>query len=231
MKSHLSISNAPMSPSNLSQVECPTKLDSGLGAHRYSKQRGVVLFLTLVALLAMSLAAVALIRSVDTSSLITGNLAFKQATTSSAEMGINAAMSMMAALRNANLGKKIKTDPSHPLNQTNLAINRAYHSSLTPGLDLFADATWSSTHASLPVTDRSGNEFRYIIQRMCRLPNVELDNADCLVNSRTLKNSDMRTPDPTKIYIYKNGQPAQVQVTVRARGPNNSLSYVQGYVY
>ena len=48
------------------------------------KQRGVVLFLTLVALLAMSLAAVALIRSVDTSTLIAGNLAFKQSAMSSA---------------------------------------------------------------------------------------------------------------------------------------------------
>ena len=38
-------------------------------------QRGVVLFFALIALVAMSLAAVALIRSVDTSTIIAGNLA------------------------------------------------------------------------------------------------------------------------------------------------------------
>lgn len=56
------------------------------------KQRGVVLFFALIALVAMSLAAVALIRSVDTSTLIAGNLAFKQATKNSAEAGIEAAI-------------------------------------------------------------------------------------------------------------------------------------------
>ena len=42
------------------------------------KQRGVVLFIALIALVAMSLAAVALVRSVDTATIIAGNLAFKQ---------------------------------------------------------------------------------------------------------------------------------------------------------
>ena len=42
-------------------------------------QRGLVLFFALIALVAMSLAALALVRSVDTSTLISGNLAFRQA--------------------------------------------------------------------------------------------------------------------------------------------------------
>ena len=52
-----------------------------LSGHHLFKQQGVVLFIALVALVVMSLAAVALIRSVDTNTLIGGNLSFKQAAT------------------------------------------------------------------------------------------------------------------------------------------------------
>ena len=48
-----------------------------------SRQRGVSLFFALVCLVAIMLAAVALVRSVDTSTLISGNLAFQQSATSS----------------------------------------------------------------------------------------------------------------------------------------------------
>ena len=41
-------------------------------------QKGVVLFFALIALVAMSLAAAALVRSVDSGVLVAGNLAFKQ---------------------------------------------------------------------------------------------------------------------------------------------------------
>ena len=51
------------------------------------KQKGLVLFLALIALVAMSLAAAALVRSVDSGILAAGNLAFKQAAIMSAETG------------------------------------------------------------------------------------------------------------------------------------------------
>src|SRR5438876_5372677 len=46
---------------------------------RISRQRGVVLFIALIVMVAMSLAAIALIRSVDTTTTVIGNLAFRQA--------------------------------------------------------------------------------------------------------------------------------------------------------
>ena len=47
--------------------------------HRPQRQHGLVLFFALIAMVVMSLAAVALIRAVDTSTLIAGNLACKTA--------------------------------------------------------------------------------------------------------------------------------------------------------
>ena len=51
-------------------------------AHRRRRtraQQGVILFIALIVLVAMSLAGIALMRSVDTNVLIAGNLAFRQA--------------------------------------------------------------------------------------------------------------------------------------------------------
>ena len=54
-----------------------------------SRQRGVVLFIALIVLVAMSLAGIAIMRSVDTGNLIAGNVAFQQGTLASADRGID----------------------------------------------------------------------------------------------------------------------------------------------
>ena len=59
-------------------------------------QRGVILFIALIVLVAMSLAGIALMRSVDTNVLIAGNLAFRQATTNMADVGVEAARSWLS---------------------------------------------------------------------------------------------------------------------------------------
>ena len=55
---------------------------------RNSRERGVVLFIALIVMVAMSLAAIALMRSVDTTSAVIGNLAFRQASILPANYGI-----------------------------------------------------------------------------------------------------------------------------------------------
>ncbi|MGB9093633.1 MAG: hypothetical protein WCB93_05930, partial [Gallionella sp.] len=117
--------------------------------HRHAyRQRGVVLFFALIALVVMSLAAVALIRSVDTSTMIAGNIAFKQAATTSGDGGIegaitalNAAQAAMAAINN-----NVLNDPGCPgacsnvLNASN--PSNGYYSNADPNLSLTDSATW-----------------------------------------------------------------------------------------
>jgi Tfp pilus assembly protein PilX len=55
------------------------------------RQRGVVLFVALIVMVAMSLAAIALIRSVDTTNAIIGNLAFRLASILPANAGVEQA--------------------------------------------------------------------------------------------------------------------------------------------
>ncbi|MDO8990887.1 MAG: hypothetical protein Q7U91_14775 [Sideroxyarcus sp.] len=194
------------------------------------KQWGVVLFFTLIALLAMSLAAVALIRSVDTGAMITGNLSFQHSATTSADAGVEAAMGWLRATTVANAGIDVFANPAHPLNQTNLAVNPGYFSSLNPALNLKDAGTWSGVNASPPIVDQSGNTTRYIIERMCRFANVPIQVADCLYNSVSANNNFMSTPT-LKGLKPPGGQPPQVRITVQTVGANGTVSYVLGFVF
>lgn len=206
---------------------------------RMIKQRGVVLFFTLIALLAMSLAAVALIRSVDTSTMIAGNLAFKQAATSSGDAGIEAAVGWLAATQAANVALNVLTDPAHPFNITNLAVRPGYHSNVNPALNLFAAATWNDVNNVLVGTDGSGNTIRYIIQRMCRNANVAIAavpiSADCLFSGAIVDTNGQNIPLPQDICTGAGcpvaGQTPQIRITARTTGPKSTVSYVQAFVY
>ena len=198
---------------------------------RVVKQRGVVLFLALIALVALSLAAVALIRSVDTSTLIAGNIAFKQSATNSADAGVESAIAWLKGVQSANSNINVLTNAAHPFNITNTA--NGYYSNANT-IDLFADATWNIS--TIPaVTDSSGNTVSYIIERMCRNGDVAIQNADCLFsdplkdrNGKEVKLSqDICKGDGCPVA----GQTPQIRITARATGPKNSVSYVQAFVY
>lgn len=202
------------------------------------KQRGVVLFFALVALVAMSLAAVALIRSVDTSTLIAGNLAFKQSTITAGDAGIEAAVNWLANTEAANSGTNVLNDPSHPFNTTDLATRPGYHSNADAALNLFADTTWNDADNNnvLVGTDAAtGNTIRYVIQRMCRNANQAIQNAECLFSSAIQDNNGQNIPLPQEVCSGAGcpvaGQTPQIRITARTQGPRSTVSYVQAFVY
>lgn len=208
-----------------------------LSGHHSFKQQGVVLFIALVALVVMSLAAVALIRSVDTNTLIGGNLSFKQAATTSADAGIEAAITQLIGMRDAaaNNAKNVLNDATHTLNITNLGVRPGYHSSADPLLNLTADATWNGTNNVSLVQDASGNTVRYIVQRMCRTPNVAIQNANCLFSTGAEDKNGQEVPLPQNVCFGPGcpvaGQTPRIRVTVRVEGPKNAISYVQAFVH
>ncbi|HEX2310450.1 MAG TPA: hypothetical protein VHH91_07010, partial [Vicinamibacterales bacterium] len=65
--------------------------------HRQRRQRGAVLLIALIVLVAMSLAGVALVRGVDMTNLIAGNLAFKQGATLGGDWGAEQARAWLNA--------------------------------------------------------------------------------------------------------------------------------------
>jgi type IV pilus assembly protein PilX len=204
---------------------------------RIRKQRGVSLFFALVCLLSIMLAAVALVRSVDTSTLISGNLAFQQSATSSADAGTEAAIAWLTTVQTANTAKNVLTDPSHAFNVNDAA--NGYYSNLDPAKSLTASTgtrfAWDATDSKLVGTDSSGNTIRYIIQRICRTAGVAVKDADCLYSGAVLDTSGQNIPLPQEICKGAGcpaaGQTPQVRITSRTDGPKNTRSYVQAFVY
>lgn len=204
---------------------------------RARKQRGVALFFALICLVAIMLAAVALVRSVDTSTMIAGNLAFQQAATSSADAGTEAAITYLAGIEAANSSKNVLTDATHPFNIT--AATAGYYASLDPAKSLTASSgtrfLWDNTDSVGLTTDSSGNTTRYIIQRMCITAGVAVKDAGCLFSGAAQDNNKQNIPLPQEICKGEGcpvaGQTPQIRITSKTTGPKNTLSYVQAFVY
>jgi Tfp pilus assembly protein PilX len=200
------------------------------------RQRGISLFFAMVGVLVLSLAAVALIRSVDTGVIVSGNLAFKQAATASGDSGVEAAITWLNNTQAANNSKNILTDSTHAFNSDSLS--NGYYSSTNPGPDIYASSTWAANNsvavsaAPDPIT---GNSTRYIIQRMCRNGNQAVQTADCLFSGAVQNSNGQAVPLPQDVCkgtgCPSAGQSPQMRVTSRTTGPRNSVSYVQVFVY
>jgi type IV pilus assembly protein PilX len=125
------------------------------GAARRSEQ-GVVLFVALIVLVAMSLAGVALMRSVDTGVVIAGNMAFKQSAITVADRGTQEAATWLAT-----------NSAGTTLQNTNAGAG--YFSNYqSPDPDWFDINSWSDAavvNGGAP--DAAGNVVRYLIHRMC----------------------------------------------------------------
>jgi type IV pilus assembly protein PilX len=195
-----------------------------------NRQAGVVLFIALIALVVMSLAAAALVRSVDTNTTIAGNLAFKQSAIVASDRGMETAMDWVRTQALANIDS---------LNTDNLA--NGYLATLALNLDdsvvLKNTTTWANSGVatgegiSAGVEDETKNEIRYIVQRMCRnatAPGVDhcmFGSGEAQTSSAGGSNDYVPPPNITTLNspVYR--------VTVRVKGPKNTVSYTQTYVY
>lgn len=122
------------------------------------RQRGVVLFIALIALVAMTLAGLALMRSVDTSNVIAGNFAFKESTLHAADLGTEIAISgvpgspALSAIINADGTTVAFPNKYFPIRQLVDA----------QGIPITVDWT------AVPVVNSSnGNSVQYVVERMC----------------------------------------------------------------
>ena len=191
-----------------------------------AKQRGVVLFFALVALVVMSLAAVALIRSVDTSTMIAGNLAFRQSATISGDAGIEAANNWLTAQQQAMKGRNIFMDPTHTFNVDNAAMG--YYTSIPAN-----NPKW------FPLAqDKSGNTVSYIIERLCRTANALPRTANCLFSPPDPNGGGNSAGVylPTEICQGAGCPPTliespQYRITVQITGPRNTVNSLQAFVY
>ncbi|MDO9205442.1 MAG: hypothetical protein Q7U19_08320 [Methylotenera sp.] len=185
--------------------------------NRYT-QKGVVLFFALIALVVMSLAAAALIRSVDTNSLIAGNLSFKQSSMLSADSGVETARAWILA----NAGS-LEVD-----NAANAAAG--YFATSTADARALVDASTAVATGSGIVagTDTQGNTISFVVQRMCRTVGPS-STSTCLfgpLSKPVCPSETLFPPIPCAL------QPSLIyRVTARVVGPKNTVSYIQTFAY
>lgn len=205
------------------------------------RQRGVVLILALIVLVALTLAAVALTRSVATSNSIAGNLAFQQASTHASDEGMEAAI---AFLEN-NAGVTTGSCAGPVLNCSQAAgagyLARRDDPSGTQSWADFWSATLNASAKTLPTTSATattGNTVAYVIQRMCATTgeaNTDLNNCATSPTSAsgscpggtTCTGGGGRGGTGSNVNASKQ---TYYRITVRVSGPRNTQSLVQATV-
>jgi len=207
-------------------------MKSVVQAGRRRRQQGVALVMALIVLVAMTLAGLAMMRSVDTSSLIAGNLAFKQSAAISADAGVEAAIAWVKA-RPSGLDKD--------------SGENGYYASSQAALDLTGNDTpeanddldWSDKSAVAQLAaDAAGNQVSYVIHRMCDVEG-QFDPAKC----STAPSGAQQTGDnsigilgPMLKYqaLGNSALPgstvALYRITVRVLGPRSNVSFVQAVI-
>ncbi len=196
-----------------------------------SKQTGVVLFIALIALVVMSLAAAALIRSVDTNTVISGNLAFKQSAIVSSDRGLESALDWINAQATANPANLNSDNLASGYSSTFDALNlddRTVLRTATTWTNNSAVATGAGIIAGREAA--TNNEIRYIIQRMCREPNVAPNVDDCQFGAGNDSTGGIDGDGDLKLNLVALPSPIY-RVTVRVTGPKNTVSYTQTYTY
>lgn len=218
-------------------------------------QRGVSLVFALITIVALSLAAVALIRSVDSGTLILGNLGFKQDTQLAADDGARVAIKWVAENVAATTLHSDVRDRGYyastymPLDATGTSLTGNNARTL---IDWDGDGTCSgvasgtyatclkaSTALTVDLANPSlpGVTVRYAIFRLCSGagdPNASGSTLHC---AKPLNVSSDEGSDRGSLNYSKNerfgstGVPQYFRILVRARGQRETVTYTETLVH
>lgn len=207
------------------------------------RQSGVVLVVALVALVTMTLAALGLIRSMDTGLTIAGNAAFKEATTAASDVSVDAATAWLQA--NSAAAATLHASAA-----------AGYYASWMLGCDLTGNRTpanksddvdWAGSGGSscgakgVPATGMpSGYSASYIVTRMCACdgaPGALCPNGSYNVCAGARANRGFHD---TADYVNRGLAAEEVsrvatgspyyRIVTRVEGPRNTTSFVETVV-
>lgn len=189
---------------------------------RPAGQRGLALPVALMVLVAMLLAAVSLVRSIDSATMVAANLSFKQRATLAGDEGIQAAFLW--------LDNKQKLSPAD-LNMTDGASG--YYSSRhaqDPGWN--PANSWDNALAKSLPADAAGNQISYVIHRMCSDPNMAFGEEPnkCATFTDASGTAGAGGSMGTGAAAFSGISYLYYRITVRIVGARNTVSYVQSLV-
>ncbi|CAG0934712.1 hypothetical protein RHDC3_03022 [Rhodocyclaceae bacterium] len=186
-----------------------------------ASQRGVVLIVSLIVLVAMTLAGIGLMRSVSTGNRVAGNLAFQQAATQAADVGIETAIAWLEA---NNVGATLhqSTPVGAPVGY--FALREG------PTAGVSWDAYWRanlepSGRVNAMPADAAGNTVFYVIHRLCNAAGDPASGIGCSVAPGVVGSEG--GSKGSGVLPVKLPSQQYYRITARVTGPRNTSSIVQ----
>ncbi|GAA4031307.1 hypothetical protein [Actimicrobium antarcticum] len=187
-----------------------------------SRQKGVIVLFTLLAVVLLLIASVALVRSLDTSLTLAGNMAFKRDLVNQSERGVATVMSSL------QVGGALTSETTR---QNNLLANNYSASTLAsdshgiPAI-LVSDAAWTAAGMDGDdITDATaGVTVRYVIDRLCTSagPSSTVNCAISALGQDKAGTVHIRRAGGNSLPVYR--------ISVRVTGPRNTQTYVQSTI-
>jgi type IV pilus assembly protein PilX len=203
----------------------PMKTQQSGNLRLASRQKGVILVIALIVLVAMTLVALGTLRSVDTGSVVAGNLAFKQATLNGTDVPLDRAYRLL-------LAKGVLST----LNNDDLV--NGYQSKQVDA-DWTDPTSWSAAGGAFCINacapDANGNIGSYIINRMCTLQNTPYNGMQGSVANEchmTIPLGGGNTGSSMGVGAnqFPGNPTVYYRITAKVQGPRNSVSIVQAFI-
>jgi type IV pilus assembly protein PilX len=184
------------------------------------RQRGVVLVFALIALVALMLAGVAIVRSVDTGNLISGNMAFRQAALQSSDIGVEAAFialpTIVSSSKDANISNQY------------FALRQPTDSSGVPTSVNWANVSCRNNLNAVVTCSDQEYQVKYIIDRMC---DQQTNNSTTVTDVQGYCFADISSgkggSKGVLSEVFSSADAIYYRATVQVTGPRNTVAYVQ----
>ncbi len=184
------------------------------------RQRGLVLEIVLIVLVAMLFASVALFRSVDASSSVAGNIAFKTDASNRAQLAFEGVFDWLKNASNYSTYVAAGTDCN--TNTCNYSARMQKTDAqgipeILSGTTSAFDAVYSNANNRITA---DGMTVRYLIERMCTQTGAP--KTDYCVMSQVAPEGGTQPMAGPRVL----GKPV-FRVSVRVDGPRNTVAYTQ----
>ena len=193
---------------------------------KVKQQAGIVMLITLIALVIMLLASIALIRSTDTNLLVSGHLSFKRDIVNQAERTIPVIKQLFSTTSTPNgvLSTAVSRQQDIVASNYFATIQASNGFGIPTALLDTGSAVYTNAGATIDAGGGSGVKIRYMIDRMC-LTAGAANTTSCSISKSTTdttlgkcSNGNCK-PTGVDTPIYR--------ISIRATGPRNTEAYIQ----
>lgn len=212
------------------------------------RQQGLVLFISLIVLVIMTLAAIAMVRSITASTQVANNLALRQGTTAAADVALESARQWLIEMSDSDTeAPKLNSESSENADNGYSPTNIV--SPISPGdaTQWRANTNWvwvanscsskpctpgpvAQATAAATVANANGFSAAYFIQRGCSRTGPPSESIDTVAANGNPCNwvkpcqKCSSSTEPAKRYV-------NYLITVRIQGPKNTVSFYQASLY